>query len=139
MVLAFLGIFGGQPHPTISVADPSATIMLQVPQRIRNGEFFEMRMEIKTKRRFEDLTLTVSSSYWHDLTVNTMIPAPAEEKSENGRFLFSYGKIDAGTALTVKIDGQINPPLFLGNAGDIQLRDGDTTIVTIPVEMKVMP
>lgn len=139
MMLAFLGIFGGQPHPTISVYAPSANINLQLPQRIRNGEFFEMRMNFKTKRPFDDLNLAISSSYWHDLTINTMIPAPAKEESEDGRYLFKYGRIDAGTDFSVKIDGQINPPLFRGNEGQIELLDGDTVIARIPVEMKVMP
>jgi hypothetical protein len=139
MILALLGIFGGQPHPTITVDVPSADINLQSPQRIRNGEFFEMRMNIQTKRPFKDLTLAISSSFLHDLTINTMIPAPADEKSEEGRYLFSYGRIDKGTDFTIKIDGQINPPLFRGNDGEIELLDGDTVIARIPVEIKVMP
>jgi hypothetical protein len=139
MVLAFSGFFGGQPHPTTLVETPSATVSLQLPQRIRNGEFFEMRMNVETKRPFDDLTLAISSSYWQDLTINTMIPAPSEENSKDGRYLFSYGRIDAGTDLSVKIDGQINPSLFRGNDGEIELRDGETVIAIIPVEMKVMP
>ena len=139
MMLAVLGLFGGQPHPTISVNAPSAEINLQLPQRIRNGQFFEMRIHVKTKRPFDDLTLAISSSYWHDLTINTMIPAPSEEKSEFGRYIFSYGRIDAGTDFTVKIDGQINPPLFRGNDGKVELRNGNSVIASIPVDMKVMP
>lgn len=139
MVSAFAGVFGGQPHPTRTIDTPSAEVTLQLPQRIRNGEFFEMRIKIAAKRQFTDLTLAISSSYWHDLTINTMIPAPSEEKSEGGRYLFSYGEIGDGQTLTVKFDGQINPPLFAGTSGQIQLRDGDAVIATIPVKMRVMP
>jgi hypothetical protein len=139
MVLAFSGLFGGQPHPTTSIDAPSASVSLQLPRRIRNGEFFEMRIKVETKRPFDDLTLAVSSSYWRDLTINTMIPAPSKETSEDGHYLFSYGKVEMAKSFTIKIDGQINPPLFRGNDGDIELRDGDIVIATIPVQMKVMP
>jgi hypothetical protein len=139
LTVAFMGVFGGQPHPARSIDTPSAQVSLELPERIRNGEFFEMRITVETKRDFDDLTLAISSTYWHDLTINTMIPAPADEKSEDGDYLFSYGEIEAGQKLTIKIDGQINPPLFGGTDGDIELRDGEATIARIPVEMKVMP
>ena len=139
LMLAFVGLFGGQPHPTQTVDAPSAKVILQLPQRIRNGQLFEMRMQIKAKQPFADLTLAISSSYWHDLTINTMMPAPTAEKSEVGRYIFSYGKAKAGDVLTIKVDGQINPPLFAGTEGEIQLRDGNSVIATIPVKMTVMP
>lgn len=136
---ALAGVFGGQPHPTRTIVTSSATVKLQLPERIRNGMFFEMRAEIETKRKFEDLTVAISSIYWRDLTVNSMIPGPTDEKSENGRYLFSYGPIDANQTVTIKIDGQINPPLFAGNSGEILLMDGDAVIAIIPVKMNVLP
>jgi hypothetical protein len=139
MLLALSGALGGQPHPTRQIDAPAATMTFQLPERIRNGEFFEMRMEVLTKQPFDNLTVAISSGYFHDLTINTMIPAPSEEKSEAGSFVFSYGEIESGTEMTIKIDGQINPPLFRGNDGEIELRDGDTVIATLPVELKVMP
>ena len=139
LAVALAGYFGGKPHPTRTITTPSATVKLQLPERIRNGMFFEMRAEVQTKRAFTDLTVAISSTYWHDLTINSMIPGPAEEKSENGRYLFSYGPIDANQTLTIKIDGQINPPLFGGTKGNILLMDGDAVIAAIPVTMKVLP
>lgn len=139
MVLALFGVFGGQPHPRRTIDTSAATMHLQLPERLRNGEFFEMRIRVDTKRTFTDLTLAVSSTYWKDLTINTMIPAPSEEKSEGGRYLFSYGEVTAGEALTIKFDGQINPPLFAGTQGEIALLDGDTEIATVPVMLRVYP
>ena len=139
LAAALAGAFGGQPHPTRTITTPSANITLQLPERIRNGMFFEMRANIETKRPFTDLTLAVSSSYWRDLTINTMIPGPAEETSENGLYRLSYGPIDANQTLTIKFDGQINPPLFGGTQGDILLLDGDVVVATIPVKMRVLP
>lgn len=139
LAASLAGVFGGQPHPTRTINTSSAQITLELPERIRNGMFFEMRAKVETKRPFTDLTLAVSSTYWRDLTINSMIPGPAEEKSENGLYLFSYGPVDADQTLTIKIDGQINPPLFGGTKGDIMLMDGDAVIATIPVKMVVRP
>ncbi len=139
MALALFGTFGGQPHPRRTIESDAADIRLQLPEIIRNGEFFEMRIEVDTKRPFTDLTLAVSPGFWKDLTINTMIPAPTEEKSEGGRFLFGYGEVNAGETLIIKIDGQINPPLFGGTQGKIALLDGDVELASIPVKMKVFP
>ncbi|MGL5838165.1 MAG: hypothetical protein ACRCY3_06650 [Sphingorhabdus sp.] len=136
---ALMGVFGGQPHPTRIVETPEARIALQLPERLRNGEFFEMRSTIRAKRDFTDATLVVSSGYFRDLTINTMIPAPTEEKSENGVYAFSYGELKTGDTLTIKIDGQINPSIFGGTEGTILLRDGDIPIATIPVRLRVLP
>lgn len=139
MALAFAGVFGGQPHPTRVVDSRDARITLQLPERIRNGEFFEMRIIVETRRPFTDLTIAVSSDYWHDLTINTMIPAPTEETADDGRYHLNYGEIDAKKKLTIKIDGQINPPLFGGTKGEILLMDGKDLIATIPVKLTVFP
>ncbi len=144
VIAAFLGIalsggFGGQPHPARTVETPSAKISLELPARLRNGMFFEMRAEVTAKRRFDDMTIAISKSYFRDLTINTMIPAPAEEKSEDSQFVFSYGAVAAGDVLDIKIDGQINPPLFAGTAGTLTIRDGDETVSAIPVKLTVLP
>jgi hypothetical protein len=137
--LAAFGIFGGQPHPTRVIETPAARLTLQFPEILRNGEFFEMRATIEAKQPFDDLQMGISSEYWRDLTINTMIPAPSEEKSENGRYLFSYGPLSPGDRLTIKIDGQINPPMSAGTRGRLTLMDGDTVVLATPVKLRVFP
>jgi hypothetical protein len=139
LAAAVLGLFGGQPHPVRNVATPAATVELQFPEILRNGEFFEMRATITTRRKFDDLRLGIDAHYWRDLTINTMIPAPSDEKSENGEYIFSYGPIESGQKVTLKFDGQINPPLFAGTKGHLKLMDGYETVSVIPVALKVFP
>jgi hypothetical protein len=139
LAAALAGVFGGQPHPTRVIDTPSATITLQFPERLRNGEFFEMRAKIEAKRNFADMGIGVSSAYWRDLTINTMVPAPAEEKSEDGDYLFSYGAMKVGDTLTIKIDGQINPPMSGGTQGKLTIKDGDLALTEVPVKLRVFP
>ena len=50
----------------------------------------------------------------------------------------SYGH-GPGETLDIKIDGQINPSLFAGTQGRIELRDGERVLAAVPVEMTVLP
>src|SRR3546814_16464114 len=81
--------------------------------------------DLTAEAPLDDAVIAVTSALWHDMTVNTMIPAPAEESFKDGYFHFSYGPLDAGERLHVKIAGQINPPLFAGTRGEIAVFDGD--------------
>ena len=137
--LPLAGMFGGQPHPTQIIETPSATLTLQFPEILRNGEFFEMRATVKAKRPVTDLNIGISASYFYDLTVNTMFPAPSKEKSEGGLYVLSYGALKTGDTLNLKFDGQINPPMFAGTEGKLVLADGDTTVATIPLKLRVFP
>lgn len=139
LVAALAGAFGGQPHPVHIIETPSATLRYELPEILRNGEFFEMRIVVEAKQPIVDAQIGVSSGYWRNLTINTMIPSPDKEKSEEGRYKFHYGVLQRGDRLEVKIDGQINPPMFLGNKGEITLMDGDRMIAVAPVELRVFP
>lgn len=67
LLAALLGTFGGQPHPVRRIKSPAADIMIQLPEILRNGELFEMRATVTTRRPFDDLRLAVDASYWRDL------------------------------------------------------------------------
>lgn len=139
LAAALAGVFGGQPHPTKILDVSAATVRYEFPDVLRNGEFFEMRIVVDARQPFSDLQIGVSSDYWRDLTINTMIPAASEEKSEKGVYLFSYGAVEAGDKLTIKFDGQINPPMFAGTSGQLILRDGERVLGSVPVELRVFP
>jgi hypothetical protein len=137
--LALLGIFGGQPHPVVTSRTPIADLEIAAPQRLRNGEFFEMRFAVRANREIRNATLEVSQSYFKDLTINTIIPAPDNEEAKDANYRFSFGVLKPGEVLHVKVDGQINPPLFGGTSGNIALYDGEKRIAYIPVALQVWP
>lgn len=136
---AVFGVFGGQPHPVRTITTSEASVELQFPEILRNGEFFEMRATITARRPFKDLRLAIDATYWRDLTINTMVPGPTEETSEKGQYVFSYGPVKSGQAVTLKFDGQINPPMFAGTRGHLTLMDEEKTISVIPVALRVYP
>ena len=139
LVAAGVGLLGGQPSPPRTANFGDARLVVKTPTIIRNGEFFETDLTLTAQAPIQDAVIAVSPALWHDMTVNTMIPAPAEESFRNGQFHFSYGPLGAGESVHVKIDGQINPPLFAGTRGEISVFDGSRRIGAMPLRIKVLP
>lgn len=134
-----LGLTGGHPSPPKTADFGDARLVVKTPTTIRNGELFETDLTLTAQAPMENAVIAVSPALWHDMTVNTMIPAPAEESFEDGLFHFSYGPLGAGDSVHVKIDGQINPPLFAGTRGEIAVFDGSRRIGAMPLRIKVLP
>ncbi|ODP36060.1 hypothetical protein [Sphingomonas turrisvirgatae] len=139
MLAALLGAFGGGKSRPLVTQAAAARLEVTVPRRIRNGEFFEMRIRIEAKQPIGRAVLVVPASLWRDMTINTMIPAPSEETAQRGEFRFDYGELKAGETLDIKVDGQINPPLFAGTRGTIALADDDRTLASVPLDIRVLP
>ena len=139
VAVALSGLVGGQPSPLRVEDFGAARLEVKAPSVIRNGEFFETRIRVEAIRDVSDAVLAVSPSLWTDMTINTMLPAAAEESYKDGAYRFSYGELRAGETLVVKIDGQINPPLFAGTKGEIALFDGEQRLGSMPLEIKVLP
>ena len=139
MALAMTGLLAGARTPERAADFGSARLGVTVPGILRNGEFFEMRVDVAARDAITDLRVAVPLTLWRDMTINTMMPAPSEEGFANGAFRFTYGKLDAGKTLAIKIDGQINPPLTLGTRGDVAIYDGDRRIGAVPITIRVLP
>ena len=132
-----LGIAGSEVD--LSVSANGASLSWHGPERIRNGEFLEMRITVESDQPIERLVVGIGAALWEDMTINTMIPSPAEEASVDGEFRFDFGPLPAGQSLLVKVDAQINPDVLGGNEGTVTAYDGDRQLVGMPVRMEVLP
>lgn len=139
LAVALAGFVGGAPAPTLRAASVGASLAVTTPDRLRNGMFFETRISAEAKAPIADAVIAVPAVMWRDVTVNTLIPAPAEEEFVDGEFRFHFGPLEAGEKLGFKIDGQMNPPRFGSTAGRIRLLDGEAEVVTLPISLKVIP
>ena len=137
--IALLGYLGGAPAPTFRAASTNASLAVTTPDRLRNGMFFETRISAVAKRPLGDAVIAIPAALWRDATVNTMIPAAAEEEYVGGEFRFHFGPLGPGERLGFKIDGQMNPPRFGSTGGRIRLLDGEVEIVALPIKLKVIP
>lgn len=140
LILAgLLGVAGGDPSRAIERDFGPAILGIDTPRTLRSGEFFETRVEVRAKADLADVTIAIAPSLWKDMTINTTLPDPADQSFENGLIHWSYGPLKAGETLMVKIDGQINPPLFAGTSGAFFLYDGKNRIGELPFSIRVFP
>jgi hypothetical protein len=134
----FAGVYGGES--VVSDSGERGSLSVQGPHRIRNGEFFEMRLTVEAHAEIAQAVVAVDPAVWRDITVNTFIPAPTEEEAADGEFRFGFGALQPGDRLDVKVDLQINPdhPPRV-NRGAIRLLDGEEAIAAVDYELGVLP
>ena len=139
LALALTGALGGHPNPTLTADSGRAELEVNTPHVMRSGEFFEMRFRVNAKQAIEKPVLAVSHSYLRDLTLNTFKPSPAGESSDGTFYRMEFDSLEAGESFEVMIDGQVNPDLFGGTRGSIELLDDETRIAAIPLELEIRP
>ena len=139
LAAAAAGLLGGQASPRVNADFGRAALSVRTPAIIRNGEFFETRIDVRADAPVAEAVLAIETGLWRDMTINTMIPAAGKEEYKDGEYRFSYGPLAAGDTLSIKIDGQINPPLFAGNEGVIAVYDGDRLLGRRTFRIKVLP
>lgn len=138
LVAALFGVFGAEARMT--GAGAGVDVAVEGPVPIRNGEVFEMRVAISTKRDIRDLVLLVDHDIWRNVTVNTLMPGATAEGIRYGKFEFHFGALSAGTGFLVKVDGQINPSHPPSrNDGNVSVADGETILATVGYKMDVLP
>lgn len=114
-------------------------LVVHAPEVIRNGEFLELRATLVSAQPLSQLAIGVEASLWEDMTVNTMLPTPADESSEDGELRFTYQPLEAGTEFLWKVDLQVNPDIVLGNDGTLTVYDGDRPLVSTDLSIQVLP
>jgi hypothetical protein len=139
LVAALVGLLGGAPAPTARATNAAATLAVTTPDRLRNGMLFETRVSALARRSIADAVIALPAGMWRDITVNSMIPAPSEEEFVEGEYRFHFGPLAAGEALTLKIDGQVNPPRYSSSRGRLRLLDGEAELTAVPVSLTVIP
>lgn len=139
LAVAMTGVLGGGSRPVTEALGATADIRVKTPAVLRSGMFFETEVEVRAHRAIAKPVLAVSDSYWRDITINTTQPQATGETSEQGMFLFEYEPMAAGDVLRIKFDGQLNPSLFAGNEGQVELRDGKRVLARLPLALRVMP
>lgn len=137
--VALAGFLGGGPASQLRVSGERADLTVTAPERVDNGTFFEIRFQVDAKDDLADAVIAIAPAYWRDLTINTMIPAAADERFEDGSFRFSFGPLKRGEQLVWKVDGQVNPPLLGGTTGTIAVYDGSERLLQMPVKLRVLP
>jgi len=137
VALALFGVLGHERD--WEATSGGARVTVHMPEVIRNGEFLEMRITVAAEEPIDQLVIGIDQALWEDITINTMIPAAADESSEDGEFRFTFAELAANTPFLFKVDAQINPDILGGNEGVVTVYDGDVALVETSIEYGVMP
>jgi hypothetical protein len=137
ILLALTGMLGHEREWNAESGGTALTV--HMPQVIRNGEFFEMRIAVESDEPIGELVVGIDQAIWEDMTVNTLIPAATDESSEDGEFRFTFAGLPAGTPFRLKIDAQVNPDILGGNEGTVTVYDGEEALVEADVGIGVLP
>lgn len=137
VLLALIGLLGHERQ--WEARGGSTSLSVHMPEIIRNGEFFELRITIESDEAIGELAVGIDQALWEDMTVNTLIPAASDEVSEDGEFRFTFAELAAGTPFLLKVDLQVNPDILGGNEGVVTVYDGEKELTRVGVQIAVLP
>jgi hypothetical protein len=137
-VLALLNVFG--QHPTTTTVDgPAAAINVTAPARLRSGLIFQVRVQVLAHRAIKELQVVFDKGWWESMSVNSTVPEPTQQSSENGRVVLSYGKVAAGETHVSWIYFQVNPTNVGERAENVEVRDGETLLGRLHRSLTIFP
>lgn len=137
-ILALLNVFG--QHPSTSVArGPVADVSVTAPSRLRSGLIFQVRVEVSAHRKIDQLEAVFEEGWWESMSVNAIVPEPTEEKSEQGKVVLQYGKLQPHDKLIFWIYFQANPTNVGKRREDVEIRDNMTPLAHIHRSMTIFP
>ena len=144
VVLAALVVFGlsglaGSRSGTTDIANAAVELSVRAPSVVRNGEMLEAVIDVRPRRRIGKLVIGIEEGLWREVTVNSMVPAAAEESFEGGLFRFAFAAVEPGQSFVFKIDQQVNPALGGRNRGRVVVFDDKDRLAELPLELMVLP
>ena len=137
IVFGLIGLLGRER--TFVAEGNGVELGVHSPEIIRNGEFFEIKIDVRSSEPIDQLVIGVADTLWVDMTVNTMIPAAAEEEHVGGEFRFAFAELEPNDAFLFKIDLQVNPDIVAGNDGVVTVYDDEAELVATDVSILVLP
>ncbi len=137
-VLALLNVLGQNPT-TSEAAGSVGKLRVEMPQRLRGGLMFQVRIDVEATHDIKEPQLVLSPGLLEQLTLNTIEPDPLSQSNSNGRLTLSYGRIPAGQRLTVWLEYQANPANAGTQTANVSLTDGATPVATVHRDITILP
>jgi hypothetical protein len=138
LLLGLLNVFGQRPDTHTASAD-GVELEVYSPTKLRGGLFFMSRFTIRAEREVEAATLVLDPGWLEGITLNTVEPAPVGEANRDGRLAFELGRIRAGTKYVFFLHFQVNPTNVGHRSQDVELLDGETSLLEIDRAVTVFP
>jgi hypothetical protein len=138
LLAGLLNLFGQRPH-TDAVESAVARLEIYSPKRLRSGLYYESRFHIDAKQEIESATLVLEPGWLEGMTLNTLEPGPIGEASRDGRIAIDLGRIPAGREHLFFLQFQVNPTNVGRRSADVELADGERTLLHVDRTVTVFP
>jgi hypothetical protein len=136
--LALWGFIGQPPHRSVAEGN-GARMVLEAPEEVRGGLYFQATVDITTQAAIEHPRLVLDEGWVEGMQVNSIEPAAESEVSRDGRVVLTYGALDPGDRLKIWFQFQVDPTNHGRRSYAIELDDETRPLVRIDRELTVLP
>jgi hypothetical protein len=137
-VLAAVNVFG-QRASTSSAALQEAELSVHAPGAVRPGLIYQAVFIVSARSELKDAALVLHSDWADGMTVNSIVPNPVSETSQNGSLRLGLGPLQAGQTYKLFVYYQVNPTTIGRRSQDVELVDGDQRLGSVHRTMTVFP
>ena len=126
-VLALANVFG--QHPSTSRAGAAfASLEVQSPAHLRGGLIFQTRITVRARARLAHPVLVLEHGWFESMSVNSIVPDPVSQSSDDGDLRMTLAPIAAGHSATEWLYFQVNPTNLARRSEDVTLEDGSRDV-----------
>lgn len=136
---ALLGWLGGGAPSVKTYVSSSARVDLEYEPVLRSGNWFETVLTITPVRHVKDLVVGVDQPLWRGMSIDTISPDAESAEGLDGAYSYHFGAVDGGQTMRIKFDGQIQPRALRILEGSITFKDGENSLMALPVKVTVLP
>jgi hypothetical protein len=138
IVLALFNAFG-QRQQTLAAASPAAKLTVNAPPRLRGGLLYTIWFRVDANHELKDAQLVLDPGWFDGMQVNSTNPEPVSEASRDGRIVLDLGHIPAGQSHRTFIELQVDPTTVGRHRQNVELDDGDQTLLVLHHTLTVFP
>lgn len=136
---ALMGWLGGGSPEVTEYRARDARAVIEYEPILRSGNWFETVVTATPAVDVEDLVVAIDDTLWRGMSIDTLVPDAESAEALDGRYAYHFGKVKAGEAFRLKIDGQIQPRALRTLSGSMEIRDGERPLLAVPVKVTVLP
>jgi hypothetical protein len=137
-VLALLNVFGQRPQVD-RASNAAAELEVNAPHRVRGGLLFMGRFTIEARQTLRSPALVLDPGWLEGMQINTVTPAPETEESRDGRVVYRYDTIPAGSTVVVYAEFQVNPTNVGHRSQSVSLEAAGAPALTVHRSVTVLP
>jgi hypothetical protein len=132
------GLFGQRNHRSTAEA-AKARLLVDAPEHLRGGLFYQARFTIEAREDLEHATVVLAPGWVEQMQINTIEPAPIGESSRDGDLALDFGHVAAGDRVVAYMQFEVNPTAIGRRSQDAELTEDETPIASVDRTVTIWP